>query len=340
MMHVVGARWSGRMAALAEAFSAFFPISFVLFLGLFIGKSYVFPWLEMDLHGKESWLNLPFLFARDGAGLLILYGIGAAFLYYSLQLRLGQSPAPGSLRQRLQWRWQLRKMPPEKIRSRMTVLGLLYCLSFALVLSLIGYDLVMALDPHWISTLFGAYSFIKPVYIGLGGLIILAALVRLKHGNAAGLEPSHFHDVGKLFFGFCLVWADFFYAQLVVIWYGNIAEETHYVIQRTMMQPWKTIAWLVLIVGFAGPFLILLNQRIKTIPRAMIVLCSIVIAAIWMEHFLLVAPAMSGHGAALPIGLTDVCVTLGFLALMAFALSSFFKVFPETVTAAGRDDHS
>jgi hypothetical protein len=57
------------------------------------------------------------------------------------------------------------------------------------------------------------------------------------------LEPSHFHDIGKLFFAFCLLWADFFYVQLTVIWYGNIPEETHYVIERTVMVPWSKLAW-------------------------------------------------------------------------------------------------
>ena len=54
----------------------------------------------------------------------------------------------------------------------MTVFGILYLLAFALVLSLIGYDLVMATDPHWYSTLFGAYAFIKAFYIGLGALVM------------------------------------------------------------------------------------------------------------------------------------------------------------------------
>ena len=117
----------------------------------------------------------------------------------------------------------------------MTIWGGFYILAFALVLSLIGYDLVMSMDPHWISTLFGAYHFVKAFFVGLGALIILAAFVRIRNGDASGLEKAHFHDIGKLFFAFCLLWADFFYVQLMVIYYGNIPEETHYVIIRTML---------------------------------------------------------------------------------------------------------
>jgi hypothetical protein len=105
------------------------------------------------------------------------------------------------------------------------------------VLSLIGYDLVMAADPHWYSTLFGAYSFVKAVYIGFGALIVLSGAAAPEHKKQLSVEESQFHDIGKLFFAFCLVWADFFYAQFVVIWYGNIPEETAYIIERTMAHP-------------------------------------------------------------------------------------------------------
>ena len=64
VMHMTNARWSGPLSNLSEAFTAFFPISFVLFLILFLGSNHIFPWLHEDLHGKEVWLNVPFLFTR------------------------------------------------------------------------------------------------------------------------------------------------------------------------------------------------------------------------------------------------------------------------------------
>ncbi|MCK5205492.1 MAG: hypothetical protein KAR15_16535, partial [Desulfobacterales bacterium] len=77
---------------------AFFPLSFVLFLLLFLGRSHIFPWLHEDLHGKEVWLNIPFLFTRDCIGLLILYGIGLAYLYNSLQLKFDPNRSQTGLR--------------------------------------------------------------------------------------------------------------------------------------------------------------------------------------------------------------------------------------------------
>jgi len=315
VLHVTKARWGRPLQGLAESFAAFFPISFVLFLLLFPGRTFVFPWLGGDLHGKEGWLTIPFLFSRDAAGLLILYGLGFGYLYYGLKLKRGFRDA--SERTKEEW------------HHRMTIIAVLYIMAYALVLSLLAFDLVMSADPQWISTLFGPYAFVKAFYMGLGALIIVAALVRIRYRETASLTSSHFHDLGKLFFAFCLLWADFFYCQFLVIWYGNLPEETSYIIQRTMTLPWSRLAWVVFILSFLIPFVILLNKQVKTRPRFMIGLCSLVFVGIWLEHFLLLGPALSPGADSLPMGMTDVLITLGFLGLMAMAVRFALARFPE-----------
>jgi len=331
VMHMTNARWSGPLSGLSESFTAFFPLSFILFLLLFIGRTHIFPWLHEDLHGKEVWLNIPFLFWRDFLGLLILYLLGFAYLFNALQLKYDPNQPMGEIRKYIYNAWKQNHPNPERIKSRMTVWGGLYILAFALVLSLIGFDLVMSMDPHWVSTLFGAYHFVKSFFVGLGALIILAAIIRIKQGEASSIKTNHFHDIGKLFFGFCLLWADFFYVQLMVIYYGNIPEETHYVIVRTMLAPWNKLAWTIFIVCFVGPFFILLSQRIKTKPVLMLTICSVVIVGIWLEHLLLLGPALSHDAQVIPLSLSDGLISLGFLGLMAIAVSTFLKVFPETI---------
>ncbi len=330
VMHMTNARWSGPLASLSEAFTAFFPISFLLFLILFLGKNHIFPWIHEDLHGKEIWLNIPFLFTRDAVGLLVLYGLGVGYLYHALQLKIVHDQPYSKIRQVIVNARKSNPLTPEKIKHRMTVWGGLYILAFALVLSLIGFDLVMSMDPHWISTLFGAYHFVKTFYVGLGALIILAAVTQARQGKASVLTPSHFHDLGKLYFAFCLLWADFFYVQLLVIYYGNIPEETHFVIIRALLGPWNKIAWAVFLVCFVGPFFILLNKNVKTKPVFMVVICSIVIIGIWFEHLLLLGPALSHGAPTIALSVSDGLISLGFLGLMALAVGAFIKVFPET----------
>lgn len=322
VMHLAKARWSQPVQSLAESFAAFFPLSIVLFLLLFLGKEYLFPWLHHGAHGKEVWLNLPFLFSRDLVGLLLLYGLGLAYFFYALRCKRAAGDA------------QILDI----CRSRMSVLGVLYVGTYAAVLTLIGFDLVMSMEPHWFSTLFGPYTFVKAFYLGLGALIILAAIFRLVQGSSSELSSSHFHDVGKLFFAFCLVWADFFYVQLLVIWYGNLSEETSYVIQRVMLFPWRPLAWTIFVVSFIIPFFLLLSRKNKTRPVFMLILCSVVIVGLWLEHLLLLGPALSHQASTLPLGFADGLITLGFLGLMALAVTFFLKRFPELVPAAAGDE--
>ena len=143
--------------------------------------------------------------------------------------------------------------------------------------------------------------------------------------------------VGKLLFAFCLVWADFFYVQLLVIWYGNISEEAIYVIQRTMLAPWKFLAWSIFIISFIIPFFVLINRKAKEKPVIMLFLCFLIFVGLWLEHLLLVGPALNHQVQSLPVGLTDGLITLGFLGLMALAVTLFLRSFPELIPGKARE---
>jgi len=332
LMHFTKAKWSHSFAAIAEAFSAFFPVSFVLFLLLFIGQDHVFTWLGQDLHGKEVWLNVPFLFTRDCVAFLILYSLGFAYLYYSLKFRLKAAPKNTRLKAFLFRHFEQSPHDPETIRRRMTVFAGWYMFAFAICLSLIGFDLVMSTDPHWYSTLFGAYTFIKAIYAGFGAIILLVTILHLTPRVPFTLTPTQLGDMSTLFFGFSIVWGDFFYSQFVVIWYGNIPEETAYIIERTMTQPWSTLAWTVFIGCFILPFVILLSRSIKKTPWCMIVISSCVLAGLWMEHFLLLGPSFLAHDPAVfPIGINEIIISLGFLGLISISILAYFKEFPEVL---------
>ncbi|MFH1488549.1 MAG: hypothetical protein ABII06_06580 [Pseudomonadota bacterium] len=328
VMHISKARWGYPLTVLSDSFAAFFPISFILFLALFLGGEHVFPWLHHDLQGKEGWLNLPYLFTRDFIGLLILYGLGFAYLYHALGMRAQEIQPRGRIASLLLERWSRRRRDEAACRGRMSLFSVLYILAYALVLSLIGIDLVMSMEPHWVSSLFAPYHFIKAFYVGLGALVIVASIWHLSRGEDSGISTVQFHDLGKLFFAFCLLWGDFFYCQLVVIWYGNISEETSYIIQRVFALPWKHLSWAVLGLGFILPFVVLLNRKIKMKPAAMIPVCIAVLLGIWLEHLLLVGPLLNPGAASLPLGLMDGLITLGFLGLMALALTGFLTRFP------------
>ena len=319
VLHITKAKWGEPLKRVAESFVMFFPLSLGLFLLLFAGSAHLFPWLAHGSHGKDAWLSLPFLFLRDLIALLILYGLGVAYVHHALRLRGLPIPMESKSPPRLD---------PDRYRSRMTVISVLYALAYAIVLTLISYDLIMSMQPPWFSTLFGPYHFVKAFYLGLGAVIVVASFLDLRAAPGRRFSASDFHDVGKLFFAFCLLWGDFFYCQLLVIWYGNIPEETFYVIQRTMLMPWKTLAWTIFGLCFVTPFVVLLNRKIKTRPVPMIILCSVIFFGLWLEHLLLLGPALSPQATSLPLGLGDGLIALGFLGLMGVGLLFFFNRFP------------
>ena len=333
---------SSTLPQLAESFAAFFPVSLLLFLGLLPGAGYVFPWLGQEFAGqKDVWLSLPFLLSRDFLAFVLLYGTGLAYLYYTLWLRVGASGKGSGLRATLAALWSRKRPDAERYARRRYVFGVLYLIVFCLALSLLAFDLVMAAEPHWYSTLFGAYAFIKAIYTGIGALIILAAVLHLSRVVDYRLRSWEYIDIGKLLLVFCLLWADFFYCQLVVIWYGNIPEETSYVITRTMFAPWNRIAAGVFAVGFVVPFVVLLNRRVKTLPRVMIALCAVVIAGMWLEHYLLLGPALATDAGAIPLSGGEVLISLGFAGALILAVVGYLNQFPETlrpVDEAGAED--
>ena len=333
VMHITKARWSRALENLSEAFVAFFPISFILFLILFLGREHLFPWLHQDLHGKEVWLNLPFLFTRDLVGLLILYGAGFAYCHYAVKSKI-QSEGGGLIRSVLKKTGVYRPEDRERYRRRMTVTAIVYLFAYAWVLTLISFDLVMSMDPHFISTLFGGYFFIKAFYIGLGGVIITASVVSLAYGDDSQLNPAHFHDIGKLFFAFCVVWAYFLYAQVLVIWYGNVPEDAHYLLNRFISQPWKMLLVFIFLAAFVIPFLTLLNMKAKTRPRLMLILCSVAMLGIWLDNLLLIGPPLGFDVSSLALQLFDLLISLGFLGLMVMAVAYFLQLFPELVRKA------
>jgi Ni/Fe-hydrogenase subunit HybB-like protein len=316
ILTMTNARWGRPIKRLAEAPGAFLPVSFLLFWVLYFGREKIFPWIHEPVHHKEAWLNTGFLFTRDGVGLLILTALSMAIIHYSVR---GDSRAMS----------EGVDSPVETERNLrvQSLLSPIFAILYALILTLIAFDLIMSLDPHWISTLFGAYYFMGSFYTGLAAVIILSALSVRTMGLDRFVGSKQFHDLGKLLFGFCVVTGDFFYAQFLVIWYGNLPEETHYVILRVNASPWKYLAWTVLIVSFVFPFIVLISRKVKMRPLLMMVLCSIILVGMWLERFLLVAPSI-WRGERMPLGFMELFITAGFSGIMALCLLLFFRKYP------------
>ncbi len=283
-------QWSDRLRRMAESLVCFLPVSLLLFLVMMLfGAPSIFPWVAHPVEGKEHWLNVPFVTLRDLAVFLVVSGLSAAYVYYSRRL------APVLL------------------------------IAFGLGYSLIGFDLVMSLDPHWYSTLFGWYFFVGAFYAMLAFLAIAAAVLHR-------MTAAESHDLGKLLFGFCLLTGGFFWAQWLVWWYGNLAEEITWVVRRYHEGPFVTLAWLMPYGGFLLPLVILLSKPLKRDPRRLMVVAIWIFLMMWLERYIWIVPSIwKGDGAPLAI---ELLISAGFLGGFSWGWLSYNRRLPVAALAA------
>jgi hypothetical protein len=321
ILNITGARWGRPLKRLGEAFGTFLPVAFVFFLLLYFGRLELFPWIRDPVPGKEMWLNVPFLFIRNGIGLLLLSAIAVAMIFFSLksdrQWRLSLPEGEGVTSEGL-WAAGWRKQQ---------ILSPVMAIAYAFVLTLLAFDLIMSLDRHWYSTLLGGYFLVGAFYTGIVAIYFLALIAGRTEVFRDCLGPRHSHDMGKLVLAFCLFTGYLFYAQFLTIWYGNLPDETRYVILRVKLTPWEPLAWLSLAMVFLLPFIMLLSRRIKLKRLPMILLSLVILVGMWFERFILVVPSLWKRG-DIPLGITEALISAGYLGIVGLCVTGFLARVP------------
>lgn len=322
--------WAGPIIRFAEAAVAFLPISLLCFLVIFLGRDYLFPWIEHPTPARGQWLTTSWVFWRDLIALLAVFGLAVVFVYHDVR------PDVAELKERVSgWRRRLYDRiagdftgTPEQMAATdhlLNRLAPLLIIVYAYMFSLIGFDLIMSLAPYWISTLFGAFFFMGAFLTGLTSLGLMMVYWRGKLGLHAIIGRQQFHDLGKLVFGFSVFWAYLLYSQLLVIWYGNLPEETGFVFYR-LWGDWRPVAVLVLAMVFLIPFWGLIWVKAKVTTATFTLFVAISLAGVWLERYLLVQPSLTDS--APPFGLPEVGVTVGFVGLFLLSYGLFAGALP------------
>jgi hypothetical protein len=128
-------------------------------------------------------------------------------------------------------------------------------------------------------------------------MIVMVALLGRENPMARVLEPTHVHDLGKLQLAFVMLWAYIHVSQWIIVWSGNIAEETPWYIRR-LHGGWQWLALVVVVFHFFLPFLLLLSRNLKRDARKLAQVAVVLLAMRVLDLFWLVAPdAPLGHGA-------------------------------------------
>ncbi|MBI4596230.1 MAG: hypothetical protein HY730_07645 [Candidatus Tectomicrobia bacterium] len=331
-LQITNAKWGRSLKRIAEATAVFLPFSFLLFIVIFWGRQTIFPWISQPIPAKQVWLNVPFLFTRNLVGLLFLYGLSLLFVYYSLRPDLGMITektgrgATGLIKVLIR-HWRGLAIEQNRCQRVLSILSPIILILYSFVFTLLSFDLVMSLDPQWFSTLFGAYFFVGNFYLGLAVLAVLTVVMRWQFKLEAFIDSSHFHDLGKLMFAFCMLTGDFFWSQYLTIWYGDLPHEIDYVILRVFHLPWAHLSWSVLLAAYIIPFIILLSRGIKKNPITLVIISLVIVIGMWFERYLLIVPSI-WHESYIPFGIMEIMVTLGYGAGFILAFLAFIKVFP------------
>jgi len=336
---ITKAKWNWSVRRVSLAFVAFLPISFVMFLPMLtLGESY-FPWItevasDPILQKKAAYLNMPFLLTRNVIGVLVLFGVSLYWAYLALRPDMGLTSGHADAdsgrdvwRERLLDGWQGQEVEEVVSYRRLTRLGPVFVIVYAIVMSVISYDWVMGLEPHWFSTMMGPWFFMGAFWSGIAATAV--AVTFLKAGDRVldkAMGRQQLHDLGKLTFAFSVFWAYLFFAQYLVIWYGKLPWEQAWIIHRAE-EPWGKWSALLIVMCFVVPFAGLIGRKPKMTPVIFRSVAFVLLGGLWLEKHLMVAPSIRDPETP-TLGGTEFLIALMFLGIFLYVLRWFLSTFP------------
>jgi len=342
IFQIVRAKWSGSIRRIGEANSAFLPWAFMLFLCTYFGKEYLFPWARAPKPGCEWWMQPNFVYARFTILIGLLFFLICRFVKLSLredvglarELRPNDKHWQGWPHYALAKNWRGSKTEIPAIQAKLSWNAPLIIALYAVIYSLFAFEMVMAMDNIWYSNLYGGFTFVGNIYMGWAVTIItLFYLARNNRVFAASVNSGQLWDLGKLLFGFSMLWGYLFFSQFLPQWYGNLPEETQWLILRTREYPWKALSWLTFSCAFVFPFILLISEDVKRVGRTAVPICLVVLLGVWLERYVTVMPQLSPH--AIPLvtassgaGVMELGLFLGFMGVYMLAVLSFWSRYP------------
>jgi hypothetical protein len=239
--HLVGGSWGVPIRRFLEAGIGTLPLMTLLSVPLLFGLGYLYRWaqpaaLAADpiLQRKEAYLNLPGFLIRMFI-FFIIWGVLAALL-------LRRRPQADAL-------IVLRKISGPGL----VVFGL--ATSFAYV------DWVMALEPDWYSSIFPVIILMGQILAALAFSIVLSRTV----DSGRSMTAEQFNQLGDLLLAFVMLWAYMTFAQIIIIYAGNLPHEIIWYLHR-MRGGWLIVSWVLAFFAFGLPFFLLLFRPIKRSP--------------------------------------------------------------------------
>jgi hypothetical protein len=345
---IIGARWAGPVRHVAEGLAAWVPVGFLLLLVQFFGREAIHVnWIHGAPPGKEGWLNITRVYTMDIALLGVLAVLTMAYLRASFRPALHGAGERAERAMGLFDRWTRgwRGDAEEAAASERTlkVLAPVCALFYAFGYTFFAFDQVMSLNPTWFSNIFGWYFTWAGFLNGVAATALVCVLLARGPDWDALITRSRLHDLGKMLFAFSIFWMYLFFAQYIVIWYGNLPEETQFFRSRlgtqflqetwhwtwtNLDQPYVKLSLTAWFGCWVIPFVVLLGQVPKQTKPILGSVALISLFGFWLERNALVWPSLvPGDGLAW-FGAIQVGVALGFLGAFVLVFLVFSRVFP------------
>lgn len=201
---------------------------------------------------------------------------------------------------------------------RNTVNASLFIVWFGLTVgSTVPWLWLMSIDAHWYSTMYSWYTFASSFVSGMA-LITLWVIYLKNKGYLEYTNEEHLHDLGKFVFAFSIFWTYLWFAQYMLIWYGNIPEETVYFKHR-VQGPYKGIFFMNLIINFVCPILILMKKAPKRNYTMMAFMSVLILFGHWIDFYQMVMGSVRKDDASL--SWLDFGIAALFVGIMIFYVS-------------------
>ncbi len=304
IQYITNSGWSALFKRIPEAMAAYIPVAGIFFLILYFGMHNLFDWTHEDivqhdqlLQHKSPYLNEPFFFAR----VIVFFAVWTLMSKFLRRLSLKEDEVGGMV-----------YFEKSEFYSRV------FIFIIAISFSVFAIDLLLSLDPHWFSTLFAGRSFIAAFLHG-SSIIALIVIILNRTGNFDLLNRSHLHDFTRYIFMTSIIWGYFNFAEFMLIWYGNIPEETIWFVER-WHGAYEVIFFANIILNWFIPFVVLMPRKSSRSKMFMVPVILLLMVGQYTELYYIIWPATVGDA---KFGLLEIGTFIGYVGLFSFVVSTY-----------------
>ncbi len=295
--------WSAAFKRVPEAMASYVPVAAIFFLLMYFGMHSLFHWshegitaTDALLAHKAPYLNIPFFFIR----VALFFGLWIFMIRLLRKISLREDAEGG----------MTHFYNSEKYSK---VIIFIIAISF----TLFAIDMIMSLQPHWYSALFAAKSFIA-AFLHAATVITLIVIILNKVGHYSMLNRSHLHDFSRYIFMLAIIWGYFNFVEFMLIWYGNIPEETVFYVNRSN-GAFGVLFFANIIINWFIPFLFLMPRMTSRSKVFLLPVIVIMMVGQYTELYYYIWPSVL-HEAK--FGILEIGTYLGFLGLFALVVST------------------